>query len=294
LSFGLCLLSFELLFSGAVHAATPIPTGTWVMVPTNGFPVNAVGWESLVYSPAVKKSVFWGGYHTLGSEPNEALVGYDFNANRWDVLSLGGDFHTEATPEAGHPWGTFVYDPNQNLFLDNAINSGSNAAEMTLHAWWFDPVGLTARDKETTPRPGQITTAAAVFDASHNVYVLVTGADTWTYSESTNMFQTITTNGTPPAGLSYAAMAYNSANQKSYLFGGAVGSSYSNNLYTYDVPTHTWTRLAPSGALPPARQYANFAYDSTHNIFLLFGGETRAAHSAILGSTTLPPTIGRH
>ncbi len=69
-------------------------------------------------------------------------------------------------------------------------------------------------------------------------------------------------------------MAYDSANNNIYLFGGELGGGlYTNDLYTYNVPSNTWTRLTPSGTWPSGRQYAGFAYDSTDNIFLMVGGE---------------------
>jgi hypothetical protein len=60
--------------------------------------------------------------------------------------------------------------------------------------------------------------------------------------------------------------------QQIYLFGGGY-----SDVWSYDVPSSTWTHHIPGGTVPPARDRAAFAYDSTNNIFLLYGGENASA-----------------
>jgi hypothetical protein len=90
--------------------------------------------------------------------------------------------------------------------------------------------------------------------------------------------------GTPPdPSLILPAVAYNSNTQKVYLFGGKSGSTYNSNLYAYDVPSNSWTLITPAdGLTPPGRYRTNFAYDSTNNVFLLYGGQNG---SGTLGDT---------
>ena len=94
----------------------------------------------------------------------------------------------------------------------------------------------------------------------------------------------MTTNGTSPnPSLILAAMAYSSAAQKVYLFGGYDGTTYYSDIYSYDIPTNTWTLINPTnGVKPPGRFRHAFAYDSTNDIFLLYGGQNA---SGILGDT---------
>jgi hypothetical protein len=247
----------------------PLPTGTWVNPLTNGFPAQIVGYGKLVYAPALKESVMLENYHEMGSEHNQALLGYNFTANHWDVLSLGGDFHTSTMPDGGHPAGMFTYNPNNNTFVYYCCFSGSNEVEMPLHTWWFDPVGQVGRDKQPPTKPGLTLEAGATFDAAHNTYVLFDVGHTWTYNPTTNGWQQVIPKGTPPPSSAgtYPAMTYDSANQTVYLFGGG-----GNDIYTYDVPLNTWTLVTPSGTKPSIRDENSFAYDSTNNIFLAFGG----------------------
>lgn len=272
--------SGDLTFTTAAltSGGIPLPANTWTMIATHGVPGEAVGWEKLVYSPAMKKAVMLGNYHQTGSEPNTTLLAYDFAANRWDIMDMGGLFHTENMPDAGHSSGMFTYNPNQNTFIYYCCASGSMEPENPWHTWWFDPIGQVGRDKHSARKPGMTLEGGAAFDSAHNLLVYFDGnAGTWTYSPASNTWTQQTPNGTPPPfGLGLPMMTYNAKDHKVYLFGGKLGYGpgviFYNSLYTYDVPTNTWTLLAPPGNRPAPREKAGFAYDSLNNVFLLYGG----------------------
>jgi hypothetical protein len=256
-----------------------LPLNTWVMTPTDGFPTEVVGYDNLIYASGIKKFVMWENYHNLTSESNEAMLAYDFGMNRWDVWGLTGNFHSEDLPESGHEVGMLQYDPNQNIFINYCCHSGSQGYERPEHTWAYDPVGRVGRDLQPPTMPGLTSEAQAAFDSADNVYVLFDrGAGTWIYYPATNSWTKMAPKGTPPTTSGYfGAMAYDSANNKLYLFGGNLNTGvFTNDLYAYDVPSNTWTKLTPSGALPSAREWAGFAYDSKDNVFLLFGGQNSA------------------
>jgi hypothetical protein len=255
------------------------------MVPTNGFPEAVVGYDNMVYAPHIKKFVMWENYHNMTSESNQAYLAYDFATNRWDIWGLGGDFNSGGLPGSGHPVGMLQYDPNQNVFINYCCFSGSQQYESAQQVWQFDPVGLTGRNKQTANRPGNTTEASAVFDTQDDVYVLFDrGAGTWIYNPAGNTFTKQNPNGLPPntvvnsAGY-FSSMAYDGDNNNIYLFGGIVGAgSYTNDLYMYNVPANTWTKLSPAGPLPSPRQFAGLAYDSTNKIFLMVGGRDASGY----------------
>jgi hypothetical protein len=179
--------------------------------------------------------------------------------------------------DGGHSVGAIAYNPNQNAFIYYGMFSGSQALEMPLHTWWYDPFGQVGRDKHTSPKPGQTLFAGAAFDVAHDTYVLF-GGDTVTYDAAANVWTKKTPLGTPPTSAGgYPSMDYCSAMQKVYMFGGQ--GTYWNDVYSYDVPTNTWTHHAPAGTPPPVRREAAFAYDSTNNIFLLYGGQDPAGNT---------------
>jgi hypothetical protein len=258
-----------------IDAGIPIHPGMWTMVRTQGFPPAVVGYENLVYASGVKKFIMWGDYHPITSEANEAMLAYDFSPNRWDILGLNGNFHSEQLPEGGHPVGMLQYDPRLNVLISYCCHSGSQGYERPQHTWIFDPAGLTGRDVQTLSMPGLTSEASAVFDTADNVYILFDReAGTWIYRPGSNAWTRMRPNGKSPATAGYfAAMSYDSKTNKVYLFGGGMGNgAYSNDLYAYDFPSNTWTRLTPQGPLPSGRECAGFAFDSLNNVFLMVSG----------------------
>ncbi len=271
-------VSLTLLSASPPSGGIAILPNTWTMVPTNGYPVQTVGYEKLVYaSSPVKKAVMLGNYHEFSTEPNQALIAYDFDSNRWDVLDVGDSFHTENMPDAGHPVGAFAYDPTLQSFIYYCCASGSNQAQNTFGTWWFDFFGQAGRSKQTSPKPGTPQYESSAFDSLDNRYVLQGGNSfegTWTYDPSTNAYQKQPPSGTPPdASVNQPAMTYNTADHKVYLFGGQIGSAFSNDLFAYNEAANIWTKLDPSGTRPSPRWRSGLAYDSTNNVLLLYGGQ---------------------
>ena len=258
------------------------------MVLTEGPPAGRNGWEQLVYASALKQSLMLSIYHQFGSEPNESLLGYSFDTNSWNLIDIGGLFHTENMPEGGESQGYFDYNPNNNTVVYHCCLTGSNQPENAMHTWWYDVLGQSGRDKQTSPKPWfTALQPGGAFDVAHNTFVAHGGdsdVGTWTYDPNGNSWQAVTPSGTPPdPSLISPGMAYSSAAQRVYLFGGASGTGYNNDLYTYDVPTNSWTQISPAGGIKPlGRKYFGFAYDSTNNIFLVYGGQNG---DAILGDT---------
>ncbi len=260
--------------SSGGSGGTSVTSNTWTMVPTNGFPAAVVGYENLVYASGVKKFFMWDNYHNITSESNEAMLSYDFSSNRWDLVGLVGNFHSEQLPESGHPVGLLQYDPNLNILISYCCQSGSQGYERPEHTWIFDPVGLTGRDAQTAAMPGLTSEASAAFDTAEDLYVLYDrGTGTWTYNPATNVWTNMNPSGTPPAASGFFASAYDSKTDKIYLFGGITGANtYTSDMYMYDLKANSWTKLNPGGTLPAPRQYAGFAYDSTNDVFLMVSG----------------------
>src|ERR1017187_2155756 len=286
------LAGLSLIVDGRLHAqqgsGIPVPAGNWTMAPTQGIPAESNGWEQLVYASAVKQSIMFSQYHQYYSEVNENLVGYNFDTNSWAVVDMGGLFHTENIPEGGESQGYFGYNPNNNTIFYHCCTSGSNQAENANHDWWFDVVGQSGLDKHTSPKPpfGALQPAGA-FDVAHDKFVFEGGdsfVGTWTYDPTANVWEKMATNGTGPnPSLILAGMAYSTAAQKVYLFGGFDGTDYYSDIYSYDIPSNTWTLISPAGGITPSGRYRfGFAYDSVNNIFLLYGGQNA---SGILGDT---------
>ena len=261
-----------------------MPPGTWTFVLTKGLPVEANGWEQLVYAPILKRAVMFSQYHQRNSEPNESMVSYNFETNSWEVLDMGGNFHTETMPEGGESQGYFDFNPNNNTIIYHCCTTGSNQPENANHTWWYDLLGQSGRDKHTSPKPpAPALQPGGAFDAAHNVFIFHGGdsqVGTWSYDPVANIWQQLHPAGTAPdPSLILPAVAYRSRTQKIYLFGGLSGSGYFNDLYVYDYPTNTWSLVSPAGGLKPSARYRHaFAYDSTNDIFLMYGGQNASGN----------------
>jgi hypothetical protein len=266
----------------------PIPAGNWTMVLTQGIPGATNDWEQLVYSTAIHQSVMLSQYHQTDSEPNMSLIGYNVDTNSWDVLDMGGLLHTENMPEGGESQGFFDFNPSNNTIVYHCCTSGSNQAENANHTWWYDLLGQSGRDEQNSPEPPFMDLQpGGAFDVAHNVFVSFGGGSnmgTWIYDPVANSWQSKTPGGTPPnPSLVLPGVAYSSNAQQIFLYGGFLASTYFSDLYTYNVSSNVWTKINPVGGVkPPPRYRTNFAYDSTNNVFLLFGG-TNA--SGVIGDT---------
>src|SRR5438132_10443635 len=96
-------------------------------------------------------------------------------------------------------------------------------------------------------------------------------AETWAYDFNTNTW----TNMTPSSGPSarrFHAMAYDSTNDLTILFGGTVHfENLLGDTWAYDFNTNTWTNMTPPVA-PGARELHEMAYDSKAHLTVMFGG----------------------
>jgi hypothetical protein len=274
----LCVLFLATTAYPQQRNSIPITTGTWNLVLTQGIPGSSNDWEQLVYAPVIHQSIMLSQYHQTDSEPNMSLIGYNVDTNSWDVVDMGGLFHTENMPEGGESQGYFDFNPSNETLVFHCCTTGSNQPENANHTWWYDLAGQSGRDEQTSPEPpfGALQPGGA-FDVAHNVFVMFGGASnvgTWVYDPTANSWQQKTPGGTPPnPSLSLPAAAYSSNAQQVFLYGGFASGTYYSDLYTYNASSDVWTKISPVGGVkPPARYRTNFAYDSTNNVFLLFGG----------------------
>jgi uncharacterized repeat protein (TIGR01451 family) len=103
------------------------------------------------------------------------------------------------------------------------------------------------------------------------------GTPTWT---------TLAPSGTPPSDRESSAVAYDAANNRLIVFGGAtltccaaVTANY-NDVWVLTNANGTggtpaWTQLAPLGTPPAARFGSSAAYDPNSNTLIVFGGASR-------------------
>ena len=96
--------------------------------------------------------------------------------------------------------------------------------------------------------------------------------DTWAYDPSSNQWMELAPDGEAPAGRSMFAFAYDSTRHQALLFGGGGMDEAFDDTWAYDPAGNLWSRLEPSGDLPPVRWATSAIYDPARDQVLLFGG----------------------
>jgi hypothetical protein len=96
--------------------------------------------------------------------------------------------------------------------------------------------------------------------------------DTWALDLTSKTWTKIPETGGGPSARDYCQMVYDPVGNDLLLFGGADDSGDRNDLWAFDVTSNTWTRLSPSGTLPPAREGHAMTYEPDKKQVLVFGG----------------------
>ncbi|MEE9237841.1 MAG: kelch repeat-containing protein, partial [Thermoplasmata archaeon] len=130
----------------------------------------------------------------------------------------------------------------------------------------------TWTDVNPAPRPSPRFYHAMAYDSESDRVVLFggfvvtdppeaeVGDDTWAYDVNTDTW----TNMDPvsrPSPRFYHAMAYDSESDRVVLFGGSTATTFSDETWTYDLNTNTWTDVTPAVG-PSGRANQGMAYDA--------------------------------
>ncbi|MBX7078686.1 MAG: hypothetical protein K1X88_05815 [Nannocystaceae bacterium] len=251
--------------------ATPrLVPNTWTVLDAGGITVDAQGvgdegYSSINYIAAAKRAVVFGKYHAVQlsyGEDQNALLGYDFSHNRWEVLEITENAWSEHLPGIGHDEGNVTVDGQRGLYLTNGnltLNSGTG---WTLYAYDL----LAGRGQRLLPpelaRPGVEVTGA--FDAEHQLAYF----SRHLYDVASNRFRTLA--DCPTGG--FAGAAYHAAAGTFVIFGGAhYNGPLDSATYVVDVDAGRCVAKTPAAAPPGG--YAHLAYDDAHQRVLAMSGE---------------------
>ena len=290
MSYKIPFLAFLLCWPVLLLAqGTSLPANTWVHVTADGLPGQVIGWERLQYV-GNHKACMYGGFHTTTSEQNTGVVCYDFQANRWDLLSYNSGVHDEHHADAGHVNGSSGSDSTAQVLVTKMTSA---QADETGFEWQIDVRGITGR-KTLFPFTGPWNpNGYGAYDQTDHVLVTVdpfgntgttecsiatsTVAGTGTCAVVTNQCPGVSSVGT--TCLNNGAMDWDSSDGNMYAFGGTSqgnncdnSSGASNTVFRYVHSSHTWSALSVSGGPPPARSCPGWVYDSVNNKFILFAG----------------------
>jgi N-acetylneuraminic acid mutarotase len=103
--------------------------------------------------------------------------------------------------------------------------------------------------------------------------------DTWAYDPAVNAWTDLKPAGESPSARTGHSMVYDPSTRRVIMFGGRDGiSGFLDDTWAYDPASNAWTKLSPTGAVPPVRWFHSMVYDSTTGRVIMFGGEADGRH----------------
>jgi hypothetical protein len=283
-------------------AAISIPVNTWVKQPAPSittlpnFPgtFQARGWNHLLYDTVGKRMILYDGYMDATRPYSiyaNALWTYDPTLNRMSLEKVSnwtraGEYTvplasnvTDPTPWDRHSYSSITYVPEVNrLYMWSGANS-SIANGYIGDTWTYDFATKRWREIVTASHPWNVLEQTMTYDPNVRRLVLYGGGESsyqsgeqaWLFNIDTEIWELASTPSAPPARMSQS-MVFDPVRRVSWVFGGGPYPDAGNELWSFDASARTWQRITASGAVPPVRRFGAMAYDSRHDIVLLWGG----------------------
>jgi N-acetylneuraminic acid mutarotase len=224
----------------------------------------------MVYDSADEVIILFGGYNGI-AVANDLWI-FDCKTEMWSEC-------TQEISPPGRMSHAMVYD-NKNdkvIVFSGYGSSGPNECDI----WTYDYPTNTWQEMSPIESPQARYGAGFVYDEADERMLLFGGndnpsgstylSDTWRYDYATDTWNELESTSHPQA-LKWSCMTYDSINQKAILFGGGSAAfQTTNETWIYDSITNEWVNRNPDD-VPPSREAFGFAYDSTNEKGILFGG----------------------
>lgn len=221
----------------------------------------------MVFDSSNQRIILFGG-GGAGTNLWDDTWSYDYNSNNWIHLNP----HT--SPSARHSL-VMVYDSSNDVIILFGGWTGSSPDDDT---WIFDCAtnNWTEVFPEASPPPRM--SHNMVYDSVNDRVILWSGYgigeaildETWQYDYSTNTWEELNPTNHPAPGYGHC-MIYDSAIEKTILFGGNTIEGTKDYTWEYDYANNEWNELSPS-IHPIARKWGVMAYDSINQKSVMFGG----------------------
>ena len=242
-------------------------------------------WHTMAYDSAADKTILFGGNDVIKNGINDTWI-FDYTTNTWYNASpsiVGGKLHAGD----GH---AMVYDSA----ADKTILFGGDPVDPIGYlndTWAYSYSNNTWYKRNPTIVGGTLYGRffhAVAYDSSADRAILFGGGrggaaprlnDTWTYDYNSNTWYNMSPSivGGTLYIRSMHGMAYDSAADRTILFGGATESpSYHTDTWVYDYNNNTWYNMSPTvvGGTMEGRGEFGMVYDSAADRTILFGGVT--------------------
>lgn len=263
-----------ILFGGQSNSASGLPdlSDTWAFglgAWANQLPASspAAGALTMVYHTPSDRAVVLKGMPTTGHLDAWA---YSYNSNSWTVQV------SSAAPAGRNGW-RIAYDAQSDrIILFGGILGGIRQND----TWAFDYANNTWTEMTPIASPPARNWHRMVYDARGDRIVLFGGSvadnGTWAYDYESNTWSSLGSEGAPPPRI-YHDMVYDTQSDRIILFGGVDYPSEvpHNDMWTYDLGTRVWTKLATSLAPSPRGWHAMAVADRSRQVVLFGGGPDR-------------------
>jgi hypothetical protein len=240
-----------------------------------------------VYNSASGELVLMNGYGvmdddatiTRGDHMSEVWA-YNPTTNRWRY-ALGGPF---GIPSA--EGGMAVYDSTNDRIIYFGGLTGASRRSNDVWQLKADAHGLykATRLYPTGTKPAPRWQMSGCYDAARNRFIFWGGQDNSTaYNDvwaldltlGSEAWSQLSPTGTPPTAAWHAGYAYDSANKRLYVHGGATnqgGTTFTSQLFYLDVTTVNcaWTNTGVTGGI--AARGMVLGYDATNQRLVCFSG----------------------
>jgi N-acetylneuraminic acid mutarotase len=250
----------------------------WIPVHTSRRP-PARGNANVVYDPDRHQLVLFGG---IARERLGDTWVYDINANAWH----------EMTPAVSPPPRSdagMAYDAANGkmiLFSGYGLDAPGRSQDTYGDTWAYDPGTNSWTEMRPASFPPVMYGQTMIYDSVHH-QVLQWGGhasayqnglatshwyeeEMWRYDYAGNRWEKLAY-GTPSPPPRYWHQAIVDATGWLLIFGGNGARGFLNDTWITNPERNAWARMNAT-AVPSPRANAAMAYDTTHNVVILFGG----------------------
>jgi hypothetical protein len=246
----------------------------WTRVSTSGTPPAGRLGHAAIYDAGHDRMVVFGGI-TAGNETND-LWQLDLATGAWQELSPSG------TPPGPRVFVTAVYHPDRHSML---VLDGKYGSDGIDDLWELDLDSLAWHKIQVQgTHPAGRWSYGLVLDRDSNALIVFAGQagnslvnELWKLDlePGNEAWTELNPSGDVPDVRANCACCWVPEQRTFCMFAGFTYPIFTflNDLYTLDLTSLTWTRLNPTGELPPERRCPAGTYDPYNHIFLTFGGE---------------------
>ena len=228
--------------------------------------------HNAVYDPAAHRMLIWSGQKlTGGREFLNDVWSFDLTEHTWTPFD-------PPDPKPNLRYGTAaIFDPRARALVTFAGFTDEGRFDDT---WAFDPDGNRWTDiSPPENRPLKRCLHHAVYDRLGHSMIMYGGQsegaqkDIWAFDLEEHTWTDLTSEDSPP-GRWFAAAVYDARNHRFLMFGGNRGgeAGTTDEVWTFDLQTHAWTRLEADGGAPLKRTRAAAVYVETEDRMVVFGG----------------------